>query len=71
MKNGYLLEDDALHEQEQPLVDPLGADLRQLPQREDLPHHPGVLDLGRRRGQDLGRQLSVDRLHEKSESKRQ
>ena len=35
---GAGLEDDALHEQEQPLVDPVRADLRQLSQREHLQH---------------------------------
>ena len=58
----HLLEDDALHEKEKPLVDPPGADLRQLPQCEDLPHHTIVLHLRRGRGQDLGRQFGVDRL---------
>ena len=40
-----LLKDDALHEEEESLVDAVRADLGELPQREDLPHHAAVLHL--------------------------
>ncbi len=61
---GALLEDYALHEQEEALVDPMRTDLGQFAQREDLPHHPQVLHLVPGGVQDLGRELVVDRLYD-------
>jgi hypothetical protein len=59
-----LLKDDALHEQEQPLIDPRRADLSQLTERENLPHGSVALNLDvvARGVQNLGREVAVNHV---------